>query len=162
MLNVGQVVYDYTNSRVIIFAGLSMFQNQETDECHSESGFILKDGTFIHLKAEKDPFSYTNLNVGGKAYIGSFVVKCRCGGHYFGIIDGHGAEVKVWAKEAIEEVEALIAKHGLNVTEETSYDRKYSRYHIGKPAGYKPKMVISAPKANKEVPHNVKRRTSSL
>jgi len=50
MLNIGQVVYDETNKRVIIFAGTRMLQNQETGKCWVEFGFILKDGTFIHTK----------------------------------------------------------------------------------------------------------------
>ena len=139
MLNVGQVVYDYTNERVVIFAGLEMLQNQETGDCHSETGFILKDGTFIHLKNDSlkndapDPFKYSNFTMDGKALIGSFVTKCRCSGHFFGVIDGNDAEVKVWAKEAIEETEALIAEHGINITEHGSYKGKYNRYHIGKP-----------------------------
>jgi hypothetical protein len=36
MLNIGQVVYDYTNERVVIFAGFKMLQNQETGKCHSD------------------------------------------------------------------------------------------------------------------------------
>ncbi len=155
MLNVGQVVYDYTNERVVIFAGLEMLQNQETGRCHSESGFILKDGTFIHLKNDcikndaKDPFEYSNLNMDGKPVIGSFVTKCRCHGHFFGVIDGNDAEVKVWAKEAIEEVEALIAEHGINTTEHKSHERKFFEYHIGEPVECKSKMVVSTPKADR-------------
>lgn len=77
MLNIGQVVYDYTNKRVIVFAGMSMFQNQKTAKCHLESGFILKDGAFIHLKKDaKILFKYTNLVKDGKAFLGSFIIKC--------------------------------------------------------------------------------------
>lgn len=148
MLNIGQVVYDYTNERVVIFAGLEMFQNKKTGECHSESGFVLKDGTFLHLKDEKDPFSYTNLTKDGKAFIGSFVGMCKCYGHYFGILDGNDAEVKVWAKEAIEETEALIAEHGLNITEAEFSGQKHNCYHIGEPKEYKSEMTISTPKAD--------------
>ena len=144
MLNIGQVVYDYTNKRVVIFAGLEMLQNQKTGDCHSESAFVLKDGTFIHLKGEKDSFEYSNLIVDGKPYIGSFVDKCQCHGHFFGILDGDDAEVKVWAKEAIEEAEALVAEHGINATEHRSHERKFFEYHIGKPVEYELKTVVSA------------------
>lgn len=134
MLNIGQIVYDYTNKRVIVFAGLEMLRNEKTGKCHSETGFILKDGTFVHLKAgEEIPFKYTNINMDGKPFIGMFVTNCRCKGYFFGIIDGYDAEVKVWAKEAIEEVEELIAKHRLNITKEEYNEKKYDRYHIGKP-----------------------------
>lgn len=134
MLNIGQVVYDYTNKRVVVFAGLEMLQNDKTGKCHSETAFILKDGTFIHFKAgEKTPFEYTNINMEGKSFIGAFVVNCRCKGCFFGIIDGYDAEVKVWAKAAIEEAEGLIAEHGLNITKEEFSGKKYDRYHIGKP-----------------------------
>ena len=132
MLNIGQVIYDYTNGRVIIFAGFEMLQNQKTGECHSESGFILKDRTFVHLKEKEAPFKYTNLVKNGKPFPGSFITKCQCNGCYFGIVDGNDAEVKVWAKETIEETEALIAEHGLNKTEEKPPGGKeYLRYHIG-------------------------------
>jgi hypothetical protein len=151
MLNIGQVVYDYTNGRVVIFAGLEMLQNQKTGKCHSESGFILKDGTFVHLKGDdKTPFKYTNFTKDGKPFVGSFVNKCGCNGCYFGIIDGNDAEVKVWAKEAIEEAEAIIAEHGLNAEVCESYKEPYTRYHIGPIKEYKSKMTISTPKADME------------
>jgi len=131
MLNLGQVVYDYTNRRVIIFAGFEMSQDQETGKCHSESGFILKNGTFIHLKeGDKKPFKYTNLNMDDKPVIGSFVNKCQCKGCFFGIIGGNDSEVKVWAKEAIEEIETLINRQGLNVSEKEFGKRKYTCCNI--------------------------------
>lgn len=132
MLNIGQVVYDETNKRVVIFAGIKMLQNQKTGECHSESAFILKDGTFIHLKKDDEkPFDYMNFTKGGKAFIGLFVGLAQCYGCYFGIMDGNNAEVKDWAREAIEATEALIAKHGLNTEERESHNGPYTRYHIG-------------------------------
>lgn len=132
MLNIGQVVYDYTNERVLIFAGVEMKQNRKTNEHYSETGFILKDGTFIHLKeGEKIPFEYNNINMGSKVLVGAFVTKCECAGCYFGIINGHDAEVKVWAKETIEEIEGLIAKHGLNMIEKECGKKKYPYYYIG-------------------------------
>ena len=104
-----------------------MLQNKETGKCHSESGFILKDGTFIHLKkGDKLSFRYTNLNMDGKPIMGSFVNKCQCEGHYFGIINGDDSKIKVWAKEAIEEMETLINRQGLNVSEKTSGERTYA------------------------------------
>ena len=143
MLNIGQVVYDETNKRVVVFAGLEMLRNQETGGCRSKSGFILKDGTFIYL--DKSPFKYTNLTKDGKAFVGSFVSKAKCSGYYFGVIDGNDAEVKVWAKEAIEEMEALIAEHGLNTEECESYKGPYTRYHIGPIKKYEHKMAIDTP-----------------
>lgn len=131
MLNIGQVVYDYTNRRIVIFAGLQVLQNQKTGKCHSESGFILKDGTFIHLKkGDKKPFEYTNLSMEGKPVIGSFVNKCQCEGCYFGILKGDDPEVKVWAKESIEEMETFINKQGLNVSEEAFGKEKRVRCNI--------------------------------
>ncbi len=131
MLNIGQIVYDYTNERVIIFAGIQMLQCQETGECTVESAFILKDGTFIHLKNDEGPpFKYTNLVIGTQTYVGSFVVKAKCYRHYFGIINGNDTEVKEWAKEAIEEVEALIAERGVNRHVEEIGDREHTTYYI--------------------------------
>ncbi len=139
MLNIGQVVYDYTNERVVIFAGFEMFQSKETGKCNSKSGFILKDGTFIDVDGMSVPFDYANFVVDGKAWVGPFVEKADCYGHYFGIIDVNVPEVTKWAKEAIEETEALVAERGLNTTEEEADGKKYFRYHIGKPGVYKPK-----------------------
>lgn len=132
MLNIGQVVYDYTNERVIIFAGLEVMQSSKTGNCHTEFGFILKDGTFIHLKKDGAiPFRYTNLVLGDKPYVGAFVDAARCLGHYFGIIDGDREDVKEWAKEAIEETEALIAERGgFNVKLVGSDGSEYPVYHI--------------------------------
>ena len=134
MLNIGQIVYDYTNKRVMVFAGLKMLQNSKTGKCHSETGFILKDGTFIHLKAgEETPFKYTNINRDGKPFMGTFVINCKCVGRFLGIIDGYDTEVKTWAKNAIEEVEGLIAEKGLNATKEMFEGRNYYKHHIGEP-----------------------------
>lgn len=152
MLNIGQVVYDETNKRVVIFAGLEMLQNQKTGKCSSEAGFILKYGTFLHFKNDNDEgrFKYTNFTKNGKAFLGRFVGLAQCYGHYFGIIDGNNAEVKAWAREAIEATEALIAEHGLNTEECEFHKGPYTRYHIGPIKEYKSKMTISTPKADME------------
>jgi hypothetical protein len=131
MLNIGQVVYDYTNEKVILFAGTQMRQCQRTFECTVESAFIQKDGLFIHLKGDKRPwFDYTNLIVASKPLIGSFVDKFELHGHYFGIIDGHDEEVKKAAKVAIEEAETLIAEYGLRKIETGRGDKKYTSCYI--------------------------------
>jgi len=130
MLNIGQVVYDYTNNRVIVFAGFEMLQDTKTGKCHTISAFILKDGTFIRSEKFND-FKYSSLYMDGKPIIGSLIDKCSCHGCYFGIIDGDKSEIKIWAKRAIEKMETLINKHGLNVTEKTFDNRKYPHYCIG-------------------------------
>lgn len=134
MLNIGQVVYDYTNNRVIIFAGFEMLQNQKTGKCYSESAFILKDGTFIHFKEKNDRlFKYTNFVMNDKPFPGSFIDKCKCNNHYFGILDGDNLEIKTWAKESIKEMEILINKQGLDVKEEILFgNRKCTRCYIKK------------------------------
>ena len=134
MLNLGQLVYDYTNKRPLIFAGFAMVQNQKTAECHSEVAFIFKDGTFLHLKkAEEAPFKYTSLNIDDKPFFGTFITNCKCEGHCFGFLDVEDTEVKAWAKEAIEDAEVLLSKHGVNITKEKHNGKKYDRYHIGDP-----------------------------
>jgi len=134
MLNVGQVVYDETNKRVIIFAGCKMLHNKKTGKCRAGSGLILPDGSFLRFKgnnADNGKIKHTNLNLGGRPFLGSFVDKCKCRGHFFGIINGNDEKVKIWAKETIEEVEALIAERGLNTEECQSSKGTYTRYHIG-------------------------------
>lgn len=121
MLNIGQVVYDYTNERVVIFAGLEILQNKKTGRCRSEAGFILKNGTFVQLKDKDAPFEYTNLNMEGRIFLGSFVDKSKLRGHYLGVVNGDIPKVKTWAKEAIEEVEKLITKHGLNMIKKGTF-----------------------------------------
>ena len=67
--------------------------------------FYFERRAFIHLKANEETlFKYTDISMGGKSVIGTFVTKCRCGGHFFGVIDGYDAEIKVWTKEAISEM----------------------------------------------------------
>lgn len=131
MLNLGQVVYDYTNNKVIIFAGVEVLQNKKTGKCTSKAGFILKDGSFtIYSEENKRPFEYTNLNMDGKPVIGSFVNKCQYEGHFFGIIKGNDPEIKVWAKESIEEMETLINIQGLNISKEIIDKKECVRCNI--------------------------------
>jgi len=151
MLNVGQVVYDYTNKRVLIFAGLEMLQNQKTGACHVEEGFMLKDGTYIHIKDKKErDFHYVNLTKDGRPYAGSFIKALGLGGHYFGIIAEDRLKKEDWeeARKAIEEMEALILEHGLHTTDHDN--GSYTKYHIGKPgAEQTPKLSIDTPKVVK-------------
>jgi len=149
MLNVGQVVYDENDKRVIIFAGLEMLQNQKTGKCTVESGFILPDGSFLYFKDGdgKERIKYTNLNQDGKPISGSFISKCGLGGCYFGVISDKliSEEMLEWAKEAIQEIEALIAEHGLNTEERESHNGPYTSYHIGPIVEHRRDMVLSAP-----------------
>lgn len=113
MLNIGQIVYDTTNGRVIMFAGVEMLQNQKTGECHSESAFVDGEGNYkLFGKGEKTDFNYTNLTHKGKPWSGSAIQKLGLGGCYFGILDGEVEEVITAAKEAIAEAEAFIKEHG--------------------------------------------------
>lgn len=88
MLNLGQVVYDLTNKRVLIFGGITFFQSQKTTKCHTESNFLTEDMEELRFgKDEKIPFEYTNWPMDPetkKVPIGDFVVACHLLGHYFG------------------------------------------------------------------------------
>ncbi len=154
MLNVGQVVYDHTNERVLIFGGLEILKSQKTDKYTTTFAFILKDGTFILFEDGdgKEKFDYTNFIRDGKPYPGSFIDKCSLGGHYFGIIAKEKLEEEnfQWAKEAIEEVENLIEVEELNVVERTHDGKSYAEYHIGEIKERKVKYSIDAPSAQPE------------
>jgi hypothetical protein len=149
MLNIGQVVYDYTNERVLIFAGLEMLQRQNTGECTVHTAFILKDGAFILFKDNdgKERFEYTNFVRDGKAYVGSFIAKCGLGGCFFGIIDESKLKEEdfQWIKEAIEEAEVLIEAEGLNTVEKTFNKKTYNEYHIGKVKEREIRYSVDAP-----------------
>lgn len=113
MLNIGQIVYDTTNHRVIMFAGVEMLQNQKTGKCHSESAFVDGEGNYMLFgKDKKTDFEYTNLTYDGKPWVGSAIRKLECGGCYFGILDGEIEEVITAAKEAIAEAKQFINEHG--------------------------------------------------
>jgi len=131
MLNLGQVVYNYTDHVVIIFAGVEVLQDKKTGKCTTKTGFISKDGSFnIYSEENKRPFEYTNLNIGGRPAVGSFVDKCQCEGHFFGILKGDVPEIKVWAKESIEEMETLINKQGMNISKQVIGKKECVRCNI--------------------------------
>jgi len=152
MLNIGQVVYDYTNERVLIFAGVEMLQDQKAGKCTVNSAFILKDGTFILFKDGdgKERFEYTNFTRDGKPYIGSFVAKCGLGGCFFGVIaeDRLDEENFQWIKEAIEEIEVLIEAEGLTAVPKTYGKKSYTEYHIGEVRERKLDYSVDTPKSD--------------
>jgi len=124
MLNAGQVVYDFDNDKVVIFAGLEMLQNKKTGDCSSYVGFIELDDDgnpkFVLECNENDDYpncrKYTNFLPAegyefsekgriGKIPAGSFISYMKCGGVYFGILNDEAFEPHHWAaaKKAIEE-----------------------------------------------------------
>jgi len=88
MLNIGQVVYDLTNERVLIFGGIEMLQNQKSGKCHSNSNFITEDlEELFYGEDESAPFEYINFASVDKAVpLGDFVKVAGLGGHYFGCL----------------------------------------------------------------------------
>jgi len=89
MLNLGQVVYDLTNGRILIFGGVEMIQNQETGECHTNVSFLTEESEALYFGKDKNvPFKYTNFPPeNGIVPIGEFVAKAGLHGHYFGCLD---------------------------------------------------------------------------
>jgi len=114
MLNIGQVVYDTTNDRVLLFCGFEMFQNTKTGKCHAESAFIDEDGNFMEFSdSNPAPFKYTNFRKDGKPFIGCAVAELGLSGHFFGVLRGDIEEVKVAAIKAIKNMKEEMAIHGI-------------------------------------------------
>lgn len=89
MLNLGQVVYDLTNERVLIFGGVEMMQDQITGKCHTNCSFLTEELQELFYGEDEDtPFKYINFApVDGIVPIGEFVATVGIYGHYFGCID---------------------------------------------------------------------------
>jgi len=89
MLNLGQVVYDLTNKRVLIFGGISMLQNQESGKCHTEINFLTEDLEQLNYgKDNPTPFKYRNFAVvDGKIPCGDFMTAAELTGHFFGNVN---------------------------------------------------------------------------
>lgn len=89
MLNLGQVVYDLTNKRVLIFGGIEMMQNQETGKCWTNASFLTEElEELFYGRDEETPFEYINFAAeDGIVPIGEFVAAVGIYGHYFGCID---------------------------------------------------------------------------
>jgi len=103
MLNLGQVIYDLTNDRVLIFGGVEMIQDQDTGKCHTNCSFLTKElQELFYGEDEKTPFKYINFAaVDGSIPIGEFVATIGINGHYFGCIDWKKIlENPEWAESA--------------------------------------------------------------
>ena len=89
MLNLGQVVYDFTNERVLIFGGIEMIQKQDSGKCYSMLSFLTEElQELFYGEDEETPFVYQNFAaVDGIVPIGEFVAAAGIHGHYFGCID---------------------------------------------------------------------------
>lgn len=89
MLNIGQVVYDLTNERVLIFGGFEMLQDQKSGKCHTNNSFITEDlEELFYGEDEGVPFKYINFASVDKAVpLGDFIKVAGLGGCYFGRLD---------------------------------------------------------------------------
>lgn len=99
MLNLGQVVYDLTNERVLIFGGVAMYRTKD-DHCEARFNFMdenLKEERYDskstaegEKKKETVPFVYKNWPRDpetDKTPIGSFALDAGLMGCYFGNVD---------------------------------------------------------------------------
>lgn len=107
MLNLGQVVYDITNKRVLIFGGVEMFQNQKSGACHTVANFLTEEMEELRFgKDEKTPFKYKNYpkdQETNKIPVGSFIEAVGVNGCYFGNINFKMCLESEKAIEAIKE-----------------------------------------------------------
>lgn len=115
MLNIGQIVYDVTNHRFLMFGGNAMFQNQETGKCSVESVFFDEEGNVEEYDdSNPTPFKYTNFSLDGKPWSGSAIKALEVGGCYFGLLQVC-EEVIEAAKKAIAEAKEFTSGQGLRV-----------------------------------------------
>ena len=105
MLNLGQVVYDTTNKRILIFGGVEMLQNQSTGKCHTIVNFLTEDlEELIYGKGIKRPFKYRNFDsIEGKVPTGKFINVAQLGGCFFGNVNFKQALQDEEVKTAVEE-----------------------------------------------------------
>lgn len=94
MLNLGQVVYDHTNQRVLIFGGVTVLQNQKTGKCSSMSTFCTEDHEELTFGGKNGncKFEYSNFerdSVEGIKGVpsGEFIKAGELEGMFFGCID---------------------------------------------------------------------------
>ena len=115
MLNIGQVVYDTTNDRVLLFCGMEMYSSKKgvDKRCFVLSAFIDENGTVLEYdsRTNERKFEYTNLVKNGRPYAGTAITELRCNGHYFGIMDYDKTEVKDAAIKAIKTLKDKITTY---------------------------------------------------
>ena len=106
MLNIGQIVYDFNNKRIIVFGGFEIFQDQKTGECIRKIRFFNENGDIEDYN--KLPFKYTNFPIQGsnnKIPMGSLISKEELEGLYFGILnDNLGQKSKTARQKLVKEV----------------------------------------------------------
>lgn len=147
MLNIGQVVYDLTNDRVLLFCGVDTCATKDTGEYFSVSAFMDEEGNFLEYdsRKEKTPFVYTNITKDGKPFMGSAVTDIKCYGHYFGILDGNNEEVRVAAIKAIKSMNEEIDIRGITRKIEKAYNgEEYTKIIIRKEVEEELQHTVSA------------------
>ena len=92
MLNLGQVVYDTTNKRVLIYGGFVLFQEKECGQCRHETNFLTEELEELRFGTDnKVPFKYVNFDRGlfepNEVPMGVFVKAAEVYGCYFGCLD---------------------------------------------------------------------------
>lgn len=93
MLNLGQVVYDHTNQRVLIFGGVEVLQEKKSGKCTSMSTFCTEDHVELAFGGKNGacPFKYSNFESNSVEGIkgipsGEFIKAAGLEGHYFGCV----------------------------------------------------------------------------
>jgi len=115
MLNIGQIVYDFNNKRIIIFGGVEILQNQKTGDYTSNFRFFNEKGNIEDY--HKVPFKYANFPKQGqgsddKIPLGSLISRGNLLGYYFGVLKNNLGEKSIKArqklvKEIIQEAKKL-------------------------------------------------------
>ena len=109
MLNLGQVVYDLTNERVLIFGGVEMIQDKETGNCYTNCSFLTEELEELFYGEDQDtPFKYINFAaIDGDIPAGEFIATTGMNGCFFGCIDWKKVlENEEWAKSAKKTIQA--------------------------------------------------------
>jgi hypothetical protein len=147
MLNIGQVVYDTTNDRVLLFCGMEMYSSKKSvdKQCFVLSAFIDENGTVLEhdSRTNERKFEYTNLVKNGRPYAGTAITELRCNGHYFGIMDYDKTEVKDAAIKAIQAMKEEIAIHGITKKAIKGSRGEYTTVTIGKEVEKESQLAVS-------------------
>ena len=147
MLNIGQVVYDTTNDRVLLFCGMEMYSSKKgvDKQCFVLSAFIDENGAVLKYdsRTNERKFGYTNLVKNGRPYAGTAITELRCNGHYFGIMDYDKTEVKDAAIKAIKAMKEEIVTHGITKKIVEGPRGEYTTVTIGKEVEKESRLAVS-------------------
>lgn len=120
MLYLGQIVYDFTNERVLCFLGLDMLKGTATECKTIVTFFDCNRNVESYGDDGKVPFEYGPIKEKSVVNIGNFTKRHNFG--FFGVIPIEKPEYNDMALQAIADMKARIDQFGISVESEKRSD----------------------------------------